>query len=212
VLLVCHDSPRWPTSRTHCSSAVIIFAGLHFVRVPHLPSFSSPDNISYALPIWPHSPCRALLLHVARLTSLPQTYVWTCARNAVLGITGLLLIRVAHLQSFSSLAYISFALLVCRHSSHWPTSCSRCSSAVILLAGQHLVRVARLASFSSLAYLWYALLICCHSPSWPTSRSRCSSAVILLAGQHLVRITGLASFSSPAYLSYALLVLPHSSH
>jgi len=142
--------PHWPTSRTRCSSAVILFAGLHFVRVPRLPSFFSPDNISYALPIWPHSPCRPLLLRVARLTSLPQTYIRTCARNAVLGITGLLLVRVVRLASFladlylvrvarlllfSSLAYISFALLVCRHSPRRTTSRTRCPSGLILLAG-----------------------------------------------------------------------------
>jgi len=107
---VTHD---WPTSSTRCSSAVILLAGLHLVRiarlalfssltihlvgVPRLPSFSLPDNISYALLVWPHSPCWPLLLR----TSLPQTYVRTFARNAMLGITCLLLVRVARLLSFS---------------------------------------------------------------------------------------------------------------
>ena len=169
------------------------------------------DNISYALPVWPHSPCWPLLLRVAHLTSLPLTYVRTCARNAVLGIIGLLLVRVvsltsfladlclvrvARLLSFSSLAYISYALHVWPHSPCRHTSRRRSSSSVILLAGQHLVRVARLASFSLLTYI-----------SW-----RSSSAVILLPAQNLVRIAHLASFSSLAFLSYALLVLPHSSH
>jgi len=125
-------------------------ADLYLVRIARLLSFSSPDNISYALPVWPHSPCWPLLLRVARLTSLPLTYVRTCARNAVLGITGLLLVRVVRLASFlagqhlvrvarllslSSLAYISYALLVCRHSPHRTTSRTRCPSGLILLAG-----------------------------------------------------------------------------
>jgi len=97
ALLVCRHSPRWPTSRTHCSSGLILIADLHLVGVPRLPSFSSPDNISYALLVWPHSPCWPLLLR----TSLPQTYVRTFARNAVLGITCLLLVHVARLLSFS---------------------------------------------------------------------------------------------------------------
>jgi len=151
-----------------CSSAVILLAGLHLVRVARLPSFSSPDNILYALPVWPHSPCWPLLLRVARLTSLPLTYVRTCARNAVLGITGVLLVcvarlasfladlylvRVARLLSFSSLAYISYVLHVWPHSPRRLTSRRRSSSAIILLAGEHLVRVPHLASFSSLTYI-----------------------------------------------------------
>jgi len=112
--------------------------------------FADADNISYALPVWPHSPCWPLLLRVACLTSLPQTYVRTCARNAVLGITGLLfvrvvrlasflagqhLVRVARLLSFSLLAYISYAFLICRHSPRRTTSRTRCPSGLILLAG-----------------------------------------------------------------------------
>jgi len=150
TLLVFHHSPRWPTSPTRCASGLILLADLHLVGVRRLPSFSLPDNISYALPIWPHSPCWPLLLRVACLTSLPQTYVRTCARNTVLGITGLLVVRVVHLASFladlylihvarllssSSLAYISFALLVCRHSPRRTTSRTRCPSGLILLAG-----------------------------------------------------------------------------
>jgi len=150
ALRVWPHSPRWPTSRRHSLSAVILRADLHLVGVRHLPSFSSPDNISYALPVWPHSPCWPLLLRVARLTSLPLTYVRTCARNAVLGIndlylervvrlasflTGQHLVRVARLLSFSSLAYISYAFLVCRHSPRRTTSRTRCPSGLILLAG-----------------------------------------------------------------------------
>ena len=163
-MLVCCHSPHWPTSDTHCTSGLILLAGLplvgipclpsfssltyllygllvwlilltdlHLVGIRHLPSFSLLDNISYMLPVWPHSHCWPLLLRVASLTSLPQTYVRTCARNAVLGITGLLLVRVARLASFladlyhvrvaclllfTSLAYISYALLVWPHSPH----------------------------------------------------------------------------------------------
>ena len=150
TLLVFHHSPRWPTSPTRCASGLILLADLHLVGVRRLPSFSLPDNISYALPIWPHSPCWPLLLRVARLTSLPQTYVRTCARKAMLGITGLPLVRVVHLASFLA-GHISYTLLVCCHSLRWPTFRTHSSSAVILLAGQHLVRIARLASFSLLA-------------------------------------------------------------
>jgi len=89
------------TSRGHYLSGLILLADLYLVGIPHLPSFSPPDNISYALPIWPHSPCWPLLLCVAHWTSLPLTYIWTCARNAMLGITGLLLVHVARLLSFS---------------------------------------------------------------------------------------------------------------
>jgi len=87
-------------------SGLILLAGLPLVRIARLPLFFTLAYISYALPVWPHSLCWPLLLHVARLTSLPLTYVQTCTRNAVLGITGLHLVRVAHLASFSSLTYI----------------------------------------------------------------------------------------------------------
>jgi len=152
---------HWPTSRTRCLSALILLAGLHLVPVACLPSFST------------------LRVRVGRLTSFLLTCIRTCGRNAVLGITGLQLVPVAHLPSFSSLAYISYTLLVCRHSPRWPTSRTlvyrhsprwptsrtRCSSAVILLAGLHLI------------------LVCRHSPRWPTSRTGCSSTIILYASR-----------------------------
>jgi len=108
--------------RTHYRNPRLRITGLLLECVARLPSFSSLAYIWYALRVWPHSSCWPLLLHVARLTSLPLTYVRTCARNAVLGTTGLHLVRVAHLASFladlhfvriarllsfSSLAYIS---------------------------------------------------------------------------------------------------------
>jgi len=101
------------------------------IHVTETPCYVSLAYILYTLHVWPHSPCWPLLLRVARLTSLPLTYVRTCARNAVLGITGLHLVRVAclasfltdlhfvrvaHLLSFSLLAYISYALLLWPHS------------------------------------------------------------------------------------------------
>jgi len=46
------------------------------------------------------------------------TYVRTCGRNALLGISGLYLIHVARLFSFASLAY-SYTLFVCPHSPRW---------------------------------------------------------------------------------------------
>jgi len=84
-----------------CLSGLILLAGLPLVHVARLPLFFTLAYISYALPVWPHSPCWPLLLRVARLTSLPLTYVRMCARNAVLDIIGLLLVRGAHLLSFS---------------------------------------------------------------------------------------------------------------
>ena len=120
----CPVRHHWPTSRTRCSSALILLAGLHLVPVARLPSFST------------------LRIRVGRLTSFSLTCVRTCGRNAMLGITGLQLVPVARLPSFSSLAYISYTLLVCHHSPRWPISRTRCSSAVIHLAGLHLVPVA----------------------------------------------------------------------
>jgi len=157
VLLVCPYSPRWPT-RTRCSSALILHAGLlllrvarltsflltyirtcgrnavlgigglHLVRVARLSSFAALAY-SYALLVCPHSPC------------WPTSR--TCCSSALILYAGLLFVRVPCLLSFS-LTYCSYALLVCPYSPRWPTSCTSCSSALILLAGLHLVRVARL--------------------------------------------------------------------
>jgi len=113
--------------RTFGRNTVLGIAGLHLVRVARLSSFAELAH-SYTLLVCPHSPCwptshtgcsSALILHavlllrrVARLTSILLTYVRTCGRNAVLGIGGLHLVRVARLSSFASLAY-SYTLLVC---------------------------------------------------------------------------------------------------
>ena len=134
LLYNTNTPPTYPPltyCRTRYRNPWLRITGLLLVRVARLPSFSSLAYISYAIRVWPHSPCWPLLLHVARLTSLLLTYVRTCARNAVLGITGLHLVHVARLASFladlrfvrvarllslSLLAYISYALLV------WPQS------------------------------------------------------------------------------------------
>jgi len=161
----------------------------------------------------------------------PQlTYLCTRYRNALLGITGL--------PSFSSLASISYRLLIGPHSPsrptaatrcsfdlvfadlhsdlwqkrhvwhRWPKSCMCCSFVLIRRAGP-LVRIARLPSFSLLAYLSYAFRICSHSPL-PTARKRCSSALIILVGQHLVPVARRPSFSTLAYCSYAFRVCSYS--
>jgi len=131
----------------------------------------------------------------------PQlTYLCTCYRNALLRITGL--------PSFSSLASISYALLVCPHSSGWPTSPTGCSSSLIHLADLPLILVARLPSFLSLAYFSYALLVCLHSPRWPPSRTCCSFVLIRRNGL-LVRVARLPSFSLLANISYRFLVGSH---
>ena len=75
-----------------------------------------------------------------------------CARNALLGITGLLLLRVVRLVSFSSLAYISQAFLACHHSACWPTSYTCYLSDLLLLVGLPLVHVACLPLFFTLTY------------------------------------------------------------
>ena len=108
------------------------------------------------------------------------------------------------------MAYISFALLVCRHSPRRTTSRTRCMSGLILLAGLPLVHIARIASFFSLNFISYVLLVCPHSSHWPKSCARCSSFLIFLTEFHLVRIARLPSFFSLAYRSYWLLVCYHS--
>jgi len=137
VLLVCSHSLHWPT-RMHCSSSLILLAGLPLLRVPRLLSFSL-TYCSYALLVRPHSPCW--------LTSR------TCCSSALILYTDLLLVRVPRLLSFS-LTYCSYALLVCPYSPRWPTSCTSCSSALILLAGLHLVHVARLPLCAAVCALY----------------------------------------------------------
>jgi len=123
----------------------------------------------------------------------PQlTYRRTRYKNALLRITGL--------PSFSLLASISYALLVCPDSPCWSTSRTGCSSGLIHLTYLPLIPVAHLRSFLSLAYFSYALLICCHSPRWPPSRMRCSFVFIHRAGL-LVRVARLPSFSLLANIS-----------
>jgi len=122
--------------RTFGRNTVLGIGGLHLVRVARLSSFGALAQ-SYALLVCPHSPCwpisrtgcsSALILHtvpllrrVAPLTSILLTYVRTCGRNLVLGISGLHLVCVARLSSFATLAY-SYALLICPHSPHWRTA------------------------------------------------------------------------------------------
>jgi len=145
TLLVCPHSPCWPTSRTGCSSALILHAGLlllrvarltsflltyirmcsrnavfgvgglHLVRVSRLSSFTALAH-SYALLVFPHSPCWPTSpTHSTSALILPY----------------LLLVRVAHLPLFFSLAYTLYEFLVCSYSPHWPTSCTHCSSALM---------------------------------------------------------------------------------
>jgi len=61
--------------------------------------------------------------------------------------------------------FISYALLVCPHSSRWPTARTGCSSAIILHAGLILlallpvllvIRVARLPLCAAVAALYFA--------------------------------------------------------
>ena len=194
---------RLPTSCTCCSFVHIRRTGL-LVDVARLPSFSLLANISYWLLVGPDSPrwltvstrrsstlilhAGLLLLRVARLTSILLTYLRKCGRNAVLGIGGLYLVRVARLFSLAELAY-SYALLVCPHSPRWRTAPSHFSLDLIF-ADLHL-------------YVWQKRRV---RHRWPTSRTSCSSALILLVGQHLVPVARWPSFSTLAYCSNALVV------
>jgi len=115
-----------PTSSTSCSFVLIHRTG-PLVRVARLPSFSLLANISYRLLVGPHSPrcptsptrC-SFDLHLANLRSdvwqkRRVRYRWptsrTCCSFVLIRRAGLLL-RVAHLPSFSTLAYCSYAFLV----------------------------------------------------------------------------------------------------
>jgi len=160
--------------------------------------------ISYVLLVCPHSlrwPTRTrcssplilhpglLLLHVTCLSSILLTYVRTCGRNAVLGIAGLHLVRVARLSSFAALAY-SYTVLVCPHSPRWRTAPTRFSFDLVF-ADLH-------------SDVWQKRRV---RHRWPTSRMCCSFVLIRRAGL-LVRVARLPSFSTLAYCSYALLVRP----
>ena len=180
----------WPPSRTRCSSGLILLADLHLIRVAHLPSFSTVAYFSYAFLLRPHSPrCPTSRtrfsfdlvfadLHSDVWQKRCVRHRWptsrTCRSFVLIRRAGLL-VHVARLPSFSSLAYLSYAFRGCSHSL-LTTARTRSSFALILLAGL-LVRVARLPYFSSLAYLSYAFRVCSHSPS-PTARTRCSFDLI----------------------------------
>ena len=236
MLLVCPHSPRWPT-RTRCSSALIVHAGLlllrvarltsilltyvrtcgrnavlgigglHHVRVARLSSFAALAY-SYALLVCPHSPC------------------WRTAPT-----------RFSFDLVFADLHSDVWQKRRVRR--RWPTSRTCCSFVYIRRAGL-LVHVARLPSFSLLANISYRLLVGPHSPRWLTLPTRRSSAFILQAGLlllrvarltsflltyirtfgrntvlgigglHLVRVARLPSFSLLANISYRLLVGLHS--
>jgi len=143
------------------------------------------------------------------LTLFLLTYIRMCGRNAVLGISGLHLVRVACLSSFAALAH-SYILLVFPHSPCWPTSPTRSVSALVL-PYLLLVRIAHLPSFSLLANILYLLLVGPHSRRWPTARTRSASALIL-PYLLLVCIARLPLFFSLAYILYELLVCSYSPH
>jgi len=118
-LLVCRHSPRQTTSRTRCTSGLILLAGLPLVRVARLASFFSLNFISYVLLVCPHS-------------SRWPTSRARCSSCLIL-LTEFHLIHVARLPSFFSLAYHSYRLLVCYHSPrrcHSPCSptCPTCNT------------------------------------------------------------------------------------
>jgi len=149
-----------------------------------------------------HTPSKSLRVEIIHTTNLRTAHLssYTLQKRPVMQHWPPL-VRVARLPSFSSLAYLSYALHVRPHSPRWPTSRTHYTSGLILLADLHLVGVACLPSHSSLANISYALLVCCHSLRWPAFCTHCASALILLAGLHLVRVARLASFSSLTYIS-----------
>ena len=141
-----------------------------------------------------HTPSKSLRVEIIHTTNLRTAHHQPTHRSPIV-------VHVTETPCYASLAYFSYALLICRHSPRWRTSRRRWASGLILLADLHLAGVAYLPSLSSLANISYALLVCCHSLCWPTFRTRCASGLILLAGLHLVRVAPLASFSSLTYIS-----------
>jgi len=127
VLLVCPHSPCWPT-RMHCSSALILLVGQHLIPVACRPLFSTLASCSYASLVSTHPPHRPTApmhhsfdlvfadLHSDIWQKHRVRYQWptsrTCCSFVLIRRTGLLL-RVARLPSFSTLAYCSYAFLVC---------------------------------------------------------------------------------------------------
>jgi len=182
---------HWPTSRTCCSAALILYAGVLLLHVSRLTSFL----LTYIQTCGRNTMLGSGGLHlvrVARLSSLaalahsyallvfPHSPFWPTSptRSAsALILPYLLLVRVARLPSFSLLANISYLLLVSSHSLRWPTARTHSASALIL-PYLLLVWVARLPLFSSLAYILYELLVCPYSPRWSSSCRHCSSALM----------------------------------
>jgi len=128
--------------------------------------------------------------HFIYLLSAFQRYQHTLSNSLRVAVIRTTSLRAAHLSSYT--------LQKRPVTHHWPTSRTRCSSALILLADLLLVGVARLASFSSPAYRSYRLLVYTQSPRGATSRTRCSSGLIPLTGLLLVRVARLRSFPSLA--------------
>ena len=102
------------------------------------------------------------LLRVARLSSLLLTYILTCGRayfsNSLLvrsPLCWLLLLHVA-CPLFFSLAYLSYALLVCPHFCLAALTSQMCCLSA-LFASLFLIGIA--CPFSSLAFFLYALLV-----------------------------------------------------
>jgi len=154
---------------------------------PHSPRWPTLTYCSSALILR----AGVLLLRISRLTSFLLTYIRTCGRNAVLGIGGLHLVRVARLSSFAALAY-SYALLVCPHSPRSRTAPTHFSFDLVF-ADLH-------------SDVWQKRRV---RHRWPTSRTCCSFVLICRAGI-LIRVARLPSFSLLANISYQLLVGPHS--
>jgi len=104
-------SHRWPTSRTCCSFVLIRRAGL-LLCIARLPSFSTLAYCSYRFEWFD-------LVFADLHSDVWQTrrvrHRWPTSRiccSFVLIRHASLLLRVAHLPSFSTLAYCSYALLV----------------------------------------------------------------------------------------------------
>jgi len=174
-LLICRQSPRWSPSRTRCSFVLIRRNGL-LVRVASLPSFSLLANISYQFLIGSHSPRRPTAptrrsfdlifadLHSDVWQKHRVRHRWptssTSCSFVLIHHTGPL-VSVACLPSFSSLATISYRLLIGPYSPQCPNSATRCSFDL---------------HFANLrSDMWQKR---CVRHQWPTSRMSCSFVLI----------------------------------
>jgi len=127
VLQACLHSPRWPPSRTRCSTALILLFSQHLAPVARPASFTLLTYHSYWLLVcshsfrWPTSRTRCSFaiillagLYLIRVAPLYSPYWPTRMRcsSALILLVIQHLVPVARRPSFSTLSYFSDSLLV----------------------------------------------------------------------------------------------------